>query len=457
MKKLLSFSLLATLVFSVAVAYPSSASTSSATGLAMATTDGYLTDFAISSDGKYMYTATSAGVPYTTNEDLLLKIDTSNFEIVDTLQLESGFDVYAISINPDDYFIYVGGYNGDVIAVETEELTLSDSVQLEEPYQNVLNSVVSADGEFLYLTTDSGYVVKVRLQNGLAVEDTLHLTDGSAVYAGFLSADDATGYFIKSVWESNQAPVVYKVNLSNMTETSHANLNVGEGYIMDFMPISNTEGAYITNAADSTLIMAVVNLSTLGVTTHDISDGYQFHGPSAISADKKTIYTFPGNDSVYQPLEIDVATRTLRQQYYFLGEWQENVSSAFVNPVSGDVYISYGEVWFADWSAIYTPSGVDIIIAAPKAPGAPRSVKAVYAPKKTTFSWATPANDGGAEITGYKYCYLKCTKAASWKTTTKKTVVIKGIAKGTSGTFEVRAVNSVGAGEIKKLKFKQAK
>ena len=85
-------------------------------------------------------------------------------------------------------------------------------------------------------------------------------------------------------------------------------------------------------------------------------------------------------------------------------------------------------------------------------PGAPRSLNASAGDGRVTLSWLAPSSDGGAAITRYEYRYKTTgnypvnwtTVPGSNATTTSYTV--PSLTNGTLHTFQVRAVNSVGAG-----------
>jgi len=102
-----------------------------------------------------------------------------------------------------------------------------------------------------------------------------------------------------------------------------------------------------------------------------------------------------------------------------------------------------------------------VISATPRTvPTAPRRKNVTY-PKihKALVSWLPPKNNGGSSITGYSYCWVKCTSTASWKSVPKATrfVTIANLAKGKKYLVLVRAKNAAGLGSYLTIRFTQGK
>ena len=91
-----------------------------------------------------------------------------------------------------------------------------------------------------------------------------------------------------------------------------------------------------------------------------------------------------------------------------------------------------------------------VLPAAATAPGAPRTFAAAPGDGELVLTWTAPASTGGTPITRYEHRH-KVTSAtnfpATWTTAgTALTATVSGLTNGTPYSFEVRAVNTVGAG-----------
>jgi len=81
-------------------------------------------------------------------------------------------------------------------------------------------------------------------------------------------------------------------------------------------------------------------------------------------------------------------------------------------------------------------------------PGAPTGVTAVPGDGAATLTWAAPASDGGASITGYVVTPFEgaTAKAAQAFASAATTQTVTGLTNGAGYTFKVAAVNSIGTG-----------
>ena len=103
----------------------------------------------------------------------------------------------------------------------------------------------------------------------------------------------------------------------------------------------------------------------------------------------------------------------------------------------------------SDWS----PAGTGSTSSAPAtAPGVPRSLAAAPGDGEVVLRWTAPASDGGETITRYEYrskatSSLPFVSSDSWTSAgTALTATVGSLTNGTPYSFEVRAVNTVGAG-----------
>ena len=94
-------------------------------------------------------------------------------------------------------------------------------------------------------------------------------------------------------------------------------------------------------------------------------------------------------------------------------------------------------------------SGLAVTNVTAELPGMPSNARAVVTGEGKLFmSWGPPADNGGAEITGYEYRYAAGSTVppdTGW-IPTPGSPAVSGLRKGTQHVFEVRALNRVGAG-----------
>ena len=88
--------------------------------------------------------------------------------------------------------------------------------------------------------------------------------------------------------------------------------------------------------------------------------------------------------------------------------------------------------------------------ATPTLPGPPESLTAATGDTAVRLSWTAPGIDGGTPITGYEYRHAAgatVPAATTWTSVgTARTATVSELTNGTQYAFEVRAVNSEGAG-----------
>ena len=80
------------------------------------------------------------------------------------------------------------------------------------------------------------------------------------------------------------------------------------------------------------------------------------------------------------------------------------------------------------------------------APSAPRNLAASPGDAQVTLTWSPPAEDGGADITGYQYQVDDGGWNGAGGADARSVVVSSGLENGQSYTFSLRAVNDVGEG-----------
>ena len=100
--------------------------------------------------------------------------------------------------------------------------------------------------------------------------------------------------------------------------------------------------------------------------------------------------------------------------------------------------------------------------AVPNVPGAPASVEATAGDTEVTLSWTVPGSDGGSAVTEYQY-RVSVDGGGTWSPdwtdvpdgsdtgadrSDERSYTVTGLDNGVLHTFEVRAVNAVGAGGV---------
>ena len=88
-------------------------------------------------------------------------------------------------------------------------------------------------------------------------------------------------------------------------------------------------------------------------------------------------------------------------------------------------------------------------------PSAPQSFSATPGDGQVKLTWVAPADDGGAAVAGYEYRHAEGSsvpETTSWTSVgADLTVTVSGLTNDTEHAFEVRAVNSAGAGDAAAL------
>ncbi len=80
------------------------------------------------------------------------------------------------------------------------------------------------------------------------------------------------------------------------------------------------------------------------------------------------------------------------------------------------------------------------------APGSVQNLSATTGTGQVTLAWSAPSSDGGSPLTGYQYQYRP--GGTGWTDVSATSATVSGLTNGTAYTFEVRAVNGVGAGAV---------
>lgn len=144
-----------------------------------------------------------------------------------------------------------------------------------------------------------------------------------------------------------------------------------------------------------------------------------------------------------------------RYEYSFseAGQSSETIISTGMNlSVTVDDLTNGTEYVFAVRAANNIGESVwETVRATPAAmPDAPQDLTAAPGDGQVALFWNAPADDGGAEITGYQYRYAEGTSVPAdtdWNSADLfRSAVVSDLTNGTVYAFEVRAVNSAGEG-----------
>jgi len=278
-------------------------------------------------------------------------------------------------------------------------------------------------------------------------------TTGSAIYANGASSmvtvsggtvtNQATGIISSAIRMSNSSPTT--ANLVTVSGTGEVRAEADGGCAISTLGSVSVEGGKVS-ATTGTAIYA--NGASSMVT---VSGGVVFAHRASITGDSGVIYMFansgytaPTNDGVV--IAWDKATAGSNPTYN-TGDTTNltydpsgaTVAWAVDNGATGISYSNGTAIGFIPITGV-TVSGTTTTTV----PGIPQSFTATPGDTEVVLSWTAPASDGGATITKYE---VSSNNGTSWTDATSLTGhTFTGLSNGTSYTFKVRAVNSVGAG-----------
>ena len=168
-------------------------------------------------------------------------------------------------------------------------------------------------------------------------------------------------------------------------------------------------------------------LDAVTVMVNSPSDGVTATGPSTGSS---LVFT-PDNWNTDQTVTVEVAADAGKD---------EEQSFTLTHTVTG-----------GDYAGLEGPS-VAVTIPVEGAPSAPRGLAAAASDESVTLTWRAPADDGGSAIVRYQVRYQETGGSYSeWSTVSggagATSTTVRGLENGKSYDFQVRAMNSVAAGE----------
>jgi DNA-binding beta-propeller fold protein YncE len=142
-------------------------------------------DVVASPDGEYLYASW-----YSTSGDQVAVIRTSDFSVVDSVEVEGG--LYGMSISPDGDWLAAGGGRGDVMYVVSTQTRTIDTVSLPDEIGDA-GTVASPDGSRVYACGIDDEPIAVVSTADWTVTDTIEFWAG---YFRLLSTDGK--YFYSS-------------------------------------------------------------------------------------------------------------------------------------------------------------------------------------------------------------------------------------------------------------------
>ncbi|CAD6368372.1 exported hypothetical protein [metagenome] len=253
-------------------------------------------------------------------------------------------------------------------------------------------------------------------------------------------ASPITGYKI----EVKSGTGSYSV-LGNTVDTtySHTGLTTGTSYTYKVSAINS-----IGTSVASTEVFAIPTSSSTGSLPGNPTNliGY------AASPTKVTLFwSAPTNNGGYPITGYKIEYRVNSGTYAELISNTASTSTTYSHNglVTNSVY-TYRVYTITTFGTSNSPSSE--VVVQPKSsstttvPGAPTNlVSSAVSSTQINLFWSAPTNNGGSQITGYKIEYKSGTGTYSTLTTTQSTTYSHtGLTTGTSYTYKVSAINSVG-------------
>ena len=124
-------------------------------------------------------------------------------------------------------------------------------------------------------------------------------------------------------------------------------------------------------------------------------------------------------------------------------------SATLTGLINGDTYTFTVQASNTTGAGPVSTQSNSIVVGATTVPGAPTGVSAVPASSQALVSWSAPASNGGSVLTGYKITVTPAGGSSSTVTVGSGSATsqdVTGLQNGTSYTFSVAAVNTVGTG-----------
>jgi hypothetical protein len=206
--------------------------------------------------------------------------------------------------------------------------------------------------------------------------------------------------------------------------------------------VTATNSTYSTSAISTSTSVSVNQPAPINTVAPTITPSTGTEGVTQYSVNSNGTWNPADADGVYEYLWQSFDTPT-----YVSAPGTNNLST--YTPPSNFLALGYQSpircrvtATNASGSTSAVSSNTAAVVSANTVPGAPQNLQRTTGNGGSkTFTWSAPASNGGAAITSYQYNL----NSSGWFTTSSSTSQSLTLAAG-SNVFQVRAVNSVGAG-----------
>jgi hypothetical protein len=164
--------------------------------------------------------------------------------------------------------------------------------------------------------------------------------------------------------------------------------------------------------------------------------------------------TYSGHLSTAETLTLTRADGSVDDSVSYGGTgWPQSTAGQSLELLDPSADNDNGANWALSQAPAGTPGAANQQSSSPTSPGAPTIGTATAGDSSATVTWTAPGSDGGSPVTGYKVRVLDATTSQQIGAlldapASATSLVVNGLSNGTSYTFQVAAVNSVGTGQM---------
>ena len=215
-------------------------------------------------------------------------------------------------------------------------------------------------------------------------------------------------------------------------------LTNGAAYIFQVAAVNSAgAGAYSTSSAAVTPAGAPGAPTGVAGTAGNAQVALSWTAPASSNGSAITGYVVQYSSNNGSTWSANIATGSATTSYTVTGLTNATAYRFRVAAVNAVTTGAYSAI-----SAAVTPVGQ---------PAAPTGLAAVAGQSLANLSWTAPSSNGGSAVTRYEYRYTT-DNGVNWSTatttgSTATSFAVTGLTPGTSYKFQVRAVNSAGAGD----------